>query len=82
MSHNYILLLQEYYNQVRQMQPLITLQQLLNRCDNMVKDVNYALPDIFAYSHASNNFFYCFLLAIFFIAVEFCLQLKDFTYGK
>ena len=63
--------------------PNNTLKITRNKCLNKMQWKMWTtLPDIFAYSHARNHLFHCFLLAILFIAVQFCLQLKDFTYSK
>lgn len=35
------------------------------------------LPDIFAYSHGSNDFFHCLFPLLFLLIVQLCLQLKD-----
>lgn len=53
------------------------------QCDHVLRKVpTFAiLPDIFAYSHGSDDFFHCLFPLLFLLIVQLCLQLKDLPWN-
>jgi len=66
-------------NSVKALKAMYTMTKINTNLLSTFYKNSYALPDIFAHSHAGNHLLHCLFLAVFFITVQFCLQLKDFT---